>query len=194
TEPSTVVHAASRRRVGYGEVAAFAQVPATLPEIKPEDLKPVSQFRLIGKDVPRWDVPDKSSGKAVYAIDVQVPGMVYGTVTHAPVRDSGPRSFNRDELKAQPGIIDAIALEHGIGINGNTFEAVFAARAKLKAEWRDAPGSNSNSEKDLQDGLAHVRDSQKKGVVGRTTGDANAAIAGAAKVHASEFTTDYVYH
>jgi isoquinoline 1-oxidoreductase beta subunit len=194
TEPSTVVHAASSRRIGYGEVAAFAQVPATLPEIKPEDLKPVSQFRLLGKDVPRRDIPDKSSGKLVYAIDVQVPGMVYGTVTHAPVRDSGPRSFNRDEIKAQPGIIDAVALEHGIGIIGNTVEAVFGARAKLKAEWRDAPGSKSNSEKDLQEALAHVRDPQRKGVVGRSTGDANAAIAGAAKVHTGEFTTDYVYH
>src|SRR5262249_38810004 len=76
TEPSTIVHAASNRRISYGEVAAFAQVPATLPEIKPEDLKPVSQFRLIGKDVPRFDVPDKSSGKLIYAIDVQVPGLV----------------------------------------------------------------------------------------------------------------------
>jgi isoquinoline 1-oxidoreductase beta subunit len=194
TEPSTVVHAASNRRIGYGEIAAFARVPATLPEIKPEDLKPVGQFRLIGKDVPRRDVPDKTSGKLVYAIDVQVPGMLYGTMAHAPVRDSGPRSFNRDELKAQPGIVDAVAFEHGVGIIGNTVESVFAARAKLKADWRDAPGSKANSDKDLPDGLAHVRDAQRKGVVGRTTGDANAAIAGAAKVHASEFTTDYVYH
>ncbi len=194
TEPSTVVHAASKRRIGYGEVAAFAQVPEKLPEVKPEELKPASQFRLIGKDVPRPDVVDKSSGKPLYAMDVQVPGMVYATLARAPVRGSGPISFNRDELKALPNILDAVALDNGVGIIGNTVEAVFAARGKLKAEWRDAPGSKVDSAANLHEYLAHVRDPARKGVVGRTTGDAIAAIAGAAKVHASEFTCDYVYH
>lgn len=194
TEPSTVVHAASKRRIGYGEIAAFAQVPAKLPEIKPDELKPASQYRLIGQDVPRPDVVDKSSGKPLYAMDVQVPGMVYATLARAPVRGSGPRAFNRDELKALPGIIDAVAFDNGVGIIGHTVEAVFAARGKLKAEWRDAPGSSVDSVVNLHEYLAHVRDPARKGVVGRTTGDANAAIAGAAKLHASEFTSDYVYH
>jgi isoquinoline 1-oxidoreductase subunit beta len=194
TEPSTVVHGASKRRISYGEVAAFAQVPEKLPEIKPDQLKPASQYRLIGKDVPRPDVVDKASGKPIYAMDVQAPGMVYGTLARAPVRGSGPTSFNRDELKALPGIVDAVALDNGVGIIGNTVEAVFAARDKLKAQWREAPGSNVDSVANLHEYLAHVRDPAKKGVVGRTTGDANAAIAGASKLHASEFTTDYVYH
>src|SRR5215475_15859941 len=51
TEPSVVVHAKSGRRLSYGEIAAFAQVPDRPPEIKPEQLKKPSQFRLIGKDV-----------------------------------------------------------------------------------------------------------------------------------------------
>jgi isoquinoline 1-oxidoreductase beta subunit len=194
TEPSTVVHAASKRRIGYGEVAAFAKVPEKMPEIKPDQLKPASQFRLIGKDVPRPDVVDKSSGKPIYAMDVQVPGMVYAMLARAPVRGSGPTTFNRDELRKQPGIIDAVALDNGVGIIGATVEAVFAARVKLKAEWRAAPGSKVDSTANLHDYLAHVRDPARKGVVGRTSGDANAAIAGAAKVHGSEFTSDYVYH
>jgi isoquinoline 1-oxidoreductase beta subunit len=194
TEPSTVVHAASKRRISYGEVAAFAQVPEKLPELKPDQLKPASQYRLIGKDVPRPDVVDKSSGKPIYAMDVEVPGMVYATLARAPVRGSGPTSFNRDELKALPGIIDAVALDNGVGIIGNTVEAVFSARDKLKAQWREAPGSNVDSVANLHEYLAHVRDPARKGVVGRSTGDANAAIAVAAKVHASEFTSDYVYH
>ena len=194
TEPSTVVHAASKRRIGYGEVAAFAKVPEKLPEIKPDQLKPASQFRLIGKDVPRPDVIDKSSGKPIYAMDVQVPGMVYATLARAPVRGSSPTTFNRDELRKQPGIIDAVALDNGVGIIGDTVEAVFAARGKLRAEWKDAPGSKVDSTANLHEYLAHVRDPARKGVVGRTSGDANAAIAGAAKVHGSEFTSDYVYH
>src|SRR5215207_11369788 len=57
TEPSVVVHAKSGRRLTYGEIAAFAEIPAQAPEIKPDQLKRPSQFRLIGKDVVRVDVP-----------------------------------------------------------------------------------------------------------------------------------------
>ena len=64
TEPSTVVHAASGRKLSYGEIASFAKAPAQLPEIKPDQLKPVKQFRLLGNDVPRIDMLDKSSRPA----------------------------------------------------------------------------------------------------------------------------------
>ena len=84
TEPSVVVHKASNRRLTYGEIAAFAQIPEKMPEIKPDQLKPVSQFRLLGKDVTRIDVAAKSTGKEIYAIDVRVPGMLYGTLARRP--------------------------------------------------------------------------------------------------------------
>ena len=61
TEPGVVVHAGSGRKLTYGEIAATAKAPEKLPEIKPDQLKPVAQFRLIGKDVPRHDVPAKAT-------------------------------------------------------------------------------------------------------------------------------------
>src|SRR5262249_40030717 len=57
TEPSVVVHAKSGRRLSYGEIAMFAEVPAQAPAIKPEDLKKPSQFRLISEDVMRVELP-----------------------------------------------------------------------------------------------------------------------------------------
>src|SRR5437867_7077446 len=59
TEPSAVVHKASSRRMSYGEIAAFAEVPANPPQFTPGQLKPMKEFRLIGKDIPRVEVPDK---------------------------------------------------------------------------------------------------------------------------------------
>ena len=194
TEPSAVLHKASNRRMTYGEIAAFAQVPEKMPELKPEELKPVAQFRLLGKDVTRVDVAAKSTGRETYAIDVRVPGMLYGTLARRPVRDSGPVSFNRDEIRQMPGIVEVVALDHGVGVIGETVEAVFAARQKLKIQWKDAPGFKMNSETARAEYLAKVRDPAAKGVVGRNTGDAMGAIASAARVHTSEFTTDYVYH
>src|SRR2546426_9119899 len=75
TEPSMVVHAKSGRRLSYGDIVAFAEVPAKAPEIKPEQLKKSADFRLIGKDVMRVELPRKVNGTATYGIDVQVPGM-----------------------------------------------------------------------------------------------------------------------
>ena len=65
-EPGVVVHARSGRRLGYGEIAAFAQVPDRAPEIRPDQLKKTSEFRLIGKDVMRIDVPGKVNGSAAF--------------------------------------------------------------------------------------------------------------------------------
>src|SRR5262244_4110290 len=67
TEPSVVVHAKSGRRLSYGEVAAFAEIAAEPPAIKPEDLKKPAQFRLISKDVMRTELPSKVNGSATYS-------------------------------------------------------------------------------------------------------------------------------
>src|SRR5919109_4940257 len=88
TEPSVVVHAKSGRRLSYGEIAQFAEIPEKAPEIKPEQLKKPAQFRLIGKDVTRVELPDKVNGRAKYAIDVHVPDMLYGVIIRAPVEGS----------------------------------------------------------------------------------------------------------
>src|SRR3954451_24354227 len=85
TEPSAVLHARSGRRLNYADIAAFAEIPANAPEIKREELKQSSQFRLIGKDVMRVELPGKVNGGVKYGIDVQVPGMLYAAVLRAPV-------------------------------------------------------------------------------------------------------------
>ena len=90
TEPSVVVHAKSGRRMSYGEIAAIAEIPDKAPEIKPDQLKKTNDFRLIGKDVMRVELPGKVNGTATYAIDLQVPNMLYGTVLRAPVEGSIP--------------------------------------------------------------------------------------------------------
>ena len=64
TEPSIVVHAKSGRRMGYGEIVAFAEIPSVAPEIKPEALKKTSDFTLIGHDVMRIELPTKVNGSA----------------------------------------------------------------------------------------------------------------------------------
>ena len=74
-----IEHSVSRRSLGYGEVAIAASrltPPVNL------SLKASEQFRLLGKAIPRWDTPAKVNGTAVFGTDVDLPGMLYGTVKH----------------------------------------------------------------------------------------------------------------
>lgn len=194
TEPSVVVHAASGRRIGYGEVAAFATVPATLPEIAPAALKPVSAFRLVGRDVARFDVPAKATGQAVFAIDVRLPGMLHATVARSPGLGARPLTHNGAALLARPGITHVLPLDQGVAIVGERVEAVLAARRELAVTWSPGEGATHASEPALASYLADARDTAKQGVTVVRTGEAAQAIAGAARVHTAEFTSDYVYH
>src|SRR5919106_1120830 len=83
TEPGFVVDS-SGRKLSYGEIASFAKVPSPLPTVEKNELKDKSQFKFIGKPTPRRDTPLKVNGTARYAIDVNLPGMVYATSRHSP--------------------------------------------------------------------------------------------------------------
>ncbi len=196
TEPGVVVHKASNRRLSYGEIAASAKAPEKLPEIKPDQLKPVASFRLIGKDVQRIDIVEKSTGAAQYAIDATAPGMVYGTLARAPVRASGPVSFNEDELKKMPGISGVFKFDHGVGIAGDSIVNVFNARRALKAQWRESPGSKTNSDAAQRVAQEKLRGKDVKGVMPPNSKPEGAmeGLAKAAKIVTGEYATDYVYH
>lgn len=194
TEPSRVVHAASNRRISYGEVAAFATVPSTLPEIAPAALKPVSAFRLVGRDVARFDVPAKALGQTVFAIDVRLPNMLHATVARSPGLGARPVSHNGADLLRRPGITQVLPLEQGVAIVGERIEAVLAARRALRVQWSPGDGPTHESDAALASYLADARDTSKPGVTAGRTGEAAQAIAAAARVHTAEFASDYVYH
>src|SRR5215470_4677194 len=124
TEPNVVVHAKSGRRLSYGEIATFAEVPAKAPEVAESELKKTDQFRLIGKDVMRVELPRKINGSAQYAIDVQVPGMLYGAILRSPVEGGAPDKIDEgaiaSALATTPAIamgrVQVVRLPYGVGV------------------------------------------------------------------------------
>src|SRR5262249_26398400 len=131
TEPSVVLHKASNRRIGYGEIAAFAKTPAEMPKIEDKDLKPAASFRLIGHDVPRVELPTKVTGAAKYAMDVQVPGMVYAAVLQSPYPHGAPEAVDDTEARKVPGVTEFVRLPDGIAVIGSTLEGTQAAKRLL---------------------------------------------------------------
>jgi isoquinoline 1-oxidoreductase beta subunit len=194
TEPGFVVDA-SGRRMSYGEIASFAKVPSPLPTVDKGELKPKSQFRLIGKDMPRHDVPLKVNGTAQYAMDVQLPGMVYATVRHAPVHGAAPDSWNEQQVAKMKGVIGTVKLPDGVAVIADSLPNAMAARRALQVKWNKGDAAGYDSEAALMKTYEQVHsDPAAKTQTLQAVGDAKAAFASAAKTYKADFRSDYGYH
>ncbi|WP_324743209.1 xanthine dehydrogenase family protein molybdopterin-binding subunit [Pseudomonas veronii] len=198
TEPGMVVHAVSNRKISYGEIASFVQLPAQAPVIGPEDLKRTEDFRLIGVDKKRVELPQKINGSAQFAIDVQIPGMLYGAVLRSPVEGGAPDSIDDAAARAVPGVIDIVRLPYGIGVVASTPWAAFTAKSKLQAsvKWRRIGLAwGFDSAKALDAFAEDARDiTLPPNLDWFSKGDAVAALDTAATIIEAEYRCQYVYH
>src|SRR5712671_5666831 len=195
TGPNVVIHEKSGRRLTYGEIAAFAEVPATAPEVAESDLKSPEKFRLIGKDVMRVELPQKVNGTAQYSIDVQVPGMLYGAILRSPVEGAAPDKIDDAKAKAIAGVVQVVPLPYGVGVIAETPWAAFDAKDALKVTWtRAGKAWGFNSEKALPAFAAAARDMSQPTKLWAKEGDAPAALQTAATIVEAEYRNDLVYH
>jgi isoquinoline 1-oxidoreductase beta subunit len=197
TEPSVVVHAKSGRRMTYGEVAAIAGVPDKAPEIKPEQLKKPIEFRLIGKDVMRIELPGKVNGSARYSIDLQVPNMLYGTVLRAPVEGSVPDKIDESKVKAVNGVVRVVRLPYGVGVLAETAWAAFDARRALtqSVTWsRTGTAWGFDSDKGVDRFAADVKNPARMSTEWSRIGDPRGQLQKAASTMEVEYRCDYAYH
>jgi isoquinoline 1-oxidoreductase beta subunit len=195
TEPGMVVHKKSNRKISYGDIAKTATVPSPLPEVTKADLKPASQFRFIGRDVGRVDVPSKVNGTAQYGIDVQLPGMLYASVLFPQVQYEKAEQIDDAAAKAVKGVVKIVPLPSGVGVIAETIEAAMKAKGLLKVTWsKSTPAQGYDDDRMLQDYRAIAADWSQPGVEMVKTGDADEAIKGASTVLAADYFSDHVAH
>jgi isoquinoline 1-oxidoreductase beta subunit len=193
TEPGFVTD--GTRRLSYGEIASFATVPSPLPAIDKGELKTRDQFRFIGKPMPRRDTPLKVNGAAKYAMDIQLPGMVYATARHSPVHGGEPESWNEAKVKSMKGVIGTVRLPDGVAVVADSLPHAMAARRALEVKWKKAAADGFDSDSSLKTSYVKVHaDPAAKTQTLDSKGDAKAAFSGAAKTFKSEFFSDYGYH
>jgi isoquinoline 1-oxidoreductase beta subunit len=135
-------------------------------------------------------------GIAKYAMDAQVPGMVYAAALNSPYPGGAPDTVDDTRARQVRGITDVVKLPGGVAVIGNSVEATQTAKQLLKVTWTnaDAPSAMLDSERALNEFAAIARDKTKAGVDFHKSGDVAAAMQGAAKVMHAEFRTRYVYH
>ncbi|MEM6804742.1 MAG: xanthine dehydrogenase family protein molybdopterin-binding subunit, partial [Bacteroidota bacterium] len=135
TQPNKVIHAGSNREMEYGEILSIIEIPQSLPKIREEDLKSPRDFRLIGKNIPRYDIPFKVNGTAQFSLDVKLPEMLFGMIERGRVHGAKPALNNEAEVKAMEGVVSIHYLEYGIGVIAKTVEQAFAAKHKMEITW-----------------------------------------------------------
>lgn len=195
TEPSVVLHKPSGRKLRYGEIVAFAKIPDEMPVVDESEFKQRSDYRYLGKDMPRVDVPSKVNGTAQYGMDVQVAGMSYASVLRTPVEGESPQQIDDSAARKVKGVTDIVRLPYGVAVVGDTVEATKWGVEKLNVEWsKNSRFQRVKTDKLLDDYTIKARDLSIAGTPWNAQGDAVAAVDGAEKVIEAQYLTDPAYH
>src|SRR5258705_302453 len=123
---------------------------------------------------------DQINGSAQYAIDVQLPGMLYGAVVRAPVEGSAPENFDEAKVRAIAGVVKTVKLPYGVGVVAETPWAAFAARQALadSVTWtKSGKAWGFDSEQGLEIFAATARDPSQPGTDWFKAGDLRNALA-----------------
>ena len=197
-----IVHAASGRKLGFGELANDA---AALPVPRTETLrlKDPKEFRYIGKGaVGIVDLHDITTGKAMYGADVRLPGMKYAVIARPPVVGGKLVSFEADEAKAVPGVEQVLAVQGwpwpskfqplgGVAVVARNTGAAIKGRDALKVVWDDGANAKYDSAAYRLELEAAVR---QPGAIVRDDGDAASALKAADKVVIGEYYLPHLAH
>jgi isoquinoline 1-oxidoreductase beta subunit len=182
-----VVTHPSGQRATFGQLAAEA---ATMPVPATVTLKEPKDFTLIGKSAPRKDSRAKSNGTAMFTQDVNLPGMLTAVVAHPPRFGARVKSFDAKGVDEKE-VRYVVKIPTGVAVVGTSFWAAKKGRDALKVEW-DESTAVSFSSADIFD--EYRKAAAKSAPVARNDGDAEKALAGAAKVLEATYEFPYLAH
>jgi isoquinoline 1-oxidoreductase beta subunit len=196
-----VVHIASGRRIGYGELAtAAAALP--VPAAAGVTLKPKAAWRYIGKAQPIVDGADFVTGKAVFGIDARVPGMKFAVIARPPVYGGTLGSVDSADAMKVAGVEKVVTLEGapppsafrplgGVAVIAKNTWAAIQGRERLKLTWNDGPNASYNS---VPYKAALVASANRPGTVNRNDGAVDPALKTATRVVRADYYAPHLTH
>src|SRR5215469_5201198 len=207
TDCCKAIHAASGRKLAYGELAAKAAA-LTPPDLKSVKLKDPKDYRIIGKTQAGVDNRAIVTGKPLFGIDVSVPGMLHAVIQKCPVFGGKVKTANTDEVSKLPGVRKTIVIEGtlssdpvagwepgvepGVAILADTWWQAQNARKSLKVEWDYGRGATQNSDEYAKRAVGLLKSAPANSV--RKNGDADGALKSAAKVVEAAYAYPFLAH
>ena len=187
-EKGAVIHDASGRALDYGELVDKA---ATLPVPENVALKDAKDWRLIGTRARRLDTADKVNGRAVFGIDVKIPGMKIATLAQSPVFGGRVKSVDDSKAMAVKGVRQVVRLDDAVAVVADHMGAAKKGLAALEIEWDEGPNATLGTA-DVVRELESA--SQGAGAVARREGDVETAMAGAATKVEATYQVPFLAH
>jgi isoquinoline 1-oxidoreductase beta subunit len=193
-----VVHAASGRRLSYGDLADEAARLTVPTEVQ---LKDPGRFRLLGTRIPGIDNRDIVSGRVIFGLDTKVPGQLYAAVARPAIHGSRLVSYEAAAVRGMPGVrhvvqIDGmeqpVFLQDGVAVVAESTWSALRARDRLAVQWSDGPFGREST-----DGLRRRFAERMAGapdVVLRDDGDVEAALGVADITVEAQYEVPFVYH
>jgi isoquinoline 1-oxidoreductase beta subunit len=200
TSSGKVLHAASGKAAGYGELAARAAT-LTPPDLTTVVLKDPKDYRIVGRPTRGVDVAAIVTGKPIFSIDFTLPGMLAAVFEKAPVFGARVASANLDDIRKLPGVKHAFVVDGGtelagllpgVAIVADSWWQAKVARDALKVRWADHPTAQQSSAgfKARADQLF----AQPPGFTISALGDAEQGLKGAATVVEARYAYPFIAH
>ncbi|MDE2120749.1 MAG: xanthine dehydrogenase family protein molybdopterin-binding subunit [Betaproteobacteria bacterium] len=169
-----VVHGPAGQHASFGELAADA---ARLPLPAHVALKQPKDFHLVGQPLARVDVPEKTTGQAVFGLDVQAPGMLIACVAQPPAFGASVRSVDDSAARALHGVHSVLRTSDGVAVLANDFWTARKGRDALRIDWDLGPHARLDDE-----AVAEMfrKAAEQPGATAWKVGDGEAALAPAA--------------
>ena len=187
---SVITHTPTSRTTTYGKVAAAASklTPPTAVTLKdPKD------WKLVGKRMARLDTVDKTTGKQIYGMDLQMPGMLNAAIKRCPVFGGTLKSVDEAAVMKRPGVKKVVRVGNdAVAVVADTWWRAKTALDALPIVWDNGPHANASSAafaEVLKAGLDAT-----DAVVGNKVGDAAAAIAASAKTVEAVYSYPHQNH
>ncbi|GLX78818.1 aldehyde dehydrogenase [Thalassotalea insulae] len=187
----------SGQKLSYGQLASLAAMQA-VPE-KPK-LKDKSQYKYIGKALPRHDQRQVVIGERIYGVDTKVPGLKYAAITHCPVLGGKLKSLEKTEALATKGVIDVVEIPRfevpygsigGVAVVADNTWTAQQALKKLKIEWELGDNASYDTAQYKQQLIKNV---EQPAEVATERGDLNNAFANAAQKISATYTGGHLSH
>ena len=188
TEDSGVVNKSTGKRIGYGELAEEA---AMLPVPVNPQRKDAKDYKFVGKATKRIDSTVKVDGSAEFGIDVREPRMLRAVVARCPVFGGKVKSFDATKAKAVSGVKDVVQVSTGVAVVADNTWSAMEGRRALEIAWDEGPNAKNSS--DTIRKLYRER-LEQTGAIARKDGDADGALANAAKKVDAIYEVPFLAH